>query len=227
MYQLRDYQNELIDSVRDKQRQGDRNVLVVSPAGSGKSVVISEMARLTVEKGGFVLFLVHRRELVNQIKKSFTENEVKKDNYIVTTMGTAANRLTIMTKPSLIIFDESHHVLAKTYQDIIGFYSDVPRIGFTATPWRMNGRGFRGTYDTMVQGKSVQWLIDHGNLAPETIYAPASLIDPTKLSKATTKDYTDKEITQSIKTGMLGSVVESYQKLGKNGQAILYAHNRE
>lgn len=227
MYQLRDYQNELIDSVRDKQRQGDRNVLVVSPAGSGKSVVISEMARLTVEKGGFVLFLVHRRELVNQIKKSFTENEVKKDNYIVTTMGTAANRLTVMTKPSLIIFDESHHVLAKTYQDIIEFYSDVPRIGFTATPWRMNGRGFLGTYDAMVQGKSVQWLIDHGNLAPETIYAPASLIDPTKLSKATTKDYTDKEITQSIKTGMLGSVVESYQKLGKNGQAILYAHNRE
>ncbi|MGB4824014.1 MAG: DEAD/DEAH box helicase family protein, partial [Leuconostoc mesenteroides] len=179
MYELREYQNELISKTRDEQRRGNKNVLLVSPAGSGKSVVISEIARLVAEKGGTVLFFVHRQELVNQIKRSFIANEVDMNKALVMTVGRVANRLDVLPKPSLIIADEAHHVLAKTYQDIIKFYSDVPRIGFTATPWRMNGKGFRGTYDAMVQGKSVQWLIDNGNLAPETIYAPASLIDPT------------------------------------------------
>lgn len=227
MFELREYQNELINSIREEQKQGNCNVLAVSPAGSGKSVVIAEIARLVTEKGGIVLFFVHRQELVNQIKRSFIKNEVDMSKALVMTVGKVANRLDVLPKPSLIAIDESHHILAKTYQDIIEFYSDVPRIGFTATPWRMNGRGFRGTYDVMVQGKSVQWLIDHKNLAPETIYAPVSLIDPTKLSNATTRDFTDNEITQSIKKGQLGSVVDSYNKFGKNGQAILYAHNRE
>lgn len=227
MYNLFDYQNDLIDETRNEQRSGNKNVLLVSPAGSGKSVVISEMARLAVEKGGYVLFLVHRQELVNQIKHSFEVNEVKKGHYLVTTIGSAINRLTIMKKPTLIILDEAHHTLAKTYVDILDYFQDVPRLGFTATPWRMNGKGFKSVYDTMVLGKSVQWLIDRNHLAPETIYAPVSLIDPTKLSNATTRDFTDNEITQSIKKGQLGSVVDSYNKFGKNGQAILYAHNRE
>lgn len=227
MYKLFDYQNELIDKTRKEQTSGNKNVLIVSPAGSGKSVVISEIARLAAAKGGFVLFLVHRQELVNQIKRSFKNNEVDEDNYLVTTIGTAANHLDIMRKPALIITDETHHALANTYQKIYKYFQDVPRLGFTATPWRMNGKGFKSVYDTMVLGKSVQWLIDHDHLAPETIYAPVSIIDPTKLSNGSTRDYTDNEISQAIKKGQLGSVVDSYQKFGKNGQAILYAHNRE
>ena len=47
--------------------------MVVSPAGSGKSVIIAEIARLAAEKGGHILFTVHRKELVSQIKETFNK----------------------------------------------------------------------------------------------------------------------------------------------------------
>ena len=62
-----DYQQKLIDETRKKLAEGNQGVLIVSPAGSGKSIVISEIARLTTLRGGRVLFIVHRQELVNQI----------------------------------------------------------------------------------------------------------------------------------------------------------------
>ena len=65
-----DYQQNLIDEARKKLAEKNRGVLIVSPAGSGKSIVIAEIARLTTKKGGRVLFIVHRQELVDQITES-------------------------------------------------------------------------------------------------------------------------------------------------------------
>ncbi len=69
--------------------------------------MIAEIARLTVAKGGIVMFMVHRKELVNQIKASFMENEVDLNRCIVQTVGKIAHRLEILPKPSLIITDET------------------------------------------------------------------------------------------------------------------------
>lgn len=50
MFQLFDYQQDLVDKARNALAAGNQGVLIVSPPGSGKSVVISEIARLTVKK---------------------------------------------------------------------------------------------------------------------------------------------------------------------------------
>ena len=70
MFKPYDYQLKAIDEARNRLRDGYKSVLIQSPAGSGKSVIIAEIARLTTSKGGRVLFLVHRKELIQQIKET-------------------------------------------------------------------------------------------------------------------------------------------------------------
>ena len=121
MYSLHPYQNELVKKARTELAQGKHSVLLVSPAGSGKSVIIAEIARLATEKNGHVLFMVHRKELIEQITGSFHTNEVQMENTTIMTVGRIVNRLDQLPKPSLIITDETHHSLAKTYRDIYDY----------------------------------------------------------------------------------------------------------
>lgn len=224
MFDLHPYQRELVNETRNRLKQGYKSVLVQSPAGSGKSVVIAEVARLTVEKGGIVMFMVHRKELVRQIKESFEQQEVDLSRCIVQTVGKIVHRLRVLPKPTLIICDEAHHSLASTYQKIYDYYADVPRLGYSATPWRLNGKGLHDVYDTMVLGPTIDWLIEHHYLAPYK-YFSVKLVDDEKLKKSSTGDYTNKSIDEAVGRTIFGDVVKTYQSKAAGQQAIIYAHS--
>lgn len=224
MYSLHPYQNELVKKARAELAQGKHSVLLVSPAGSGKSVIIAEIARLATEKNGHVLFMVHRKELIEQITGSFHTNEVQMENTTIMTVGRIVNRLDQLPKPSLIITDETHHSLAKTYRDIYDYYEDVPRLGFTASPWRMSGQGFTDVYESMVEGPQVEWLIDNNFLAPYKYYS-VNLINEDKLKKSSTGDYTKNSIDDAIGGTIYGDVIQNYRKLADGKQAIVYCHS--
>ena len=200
--------------------------MIVSPAGSGKSVIIAEIARLAVAKGGHVMFMVHRQELVRQIAQTFKEEEIPLTACTIMTVGKIAHRMGTLPRPTLLITDETHHSLAKTYRRIYDHYSDVPRLGFSASPWRMSGEGLGDVYESMVEGPNVKWLIENHYLAPFDYYAP-TLIDVQKLSKSSTGDYTAKSIDKAVPSAIFGDVVKHYQQLAKGRQAIVYAHSIE
>jgi superfamily II DNA or RNA helicase len=223
MFKLFDYQLDLIDKAR--KQIADKNVMIVSPPGSGKSVVISEIIKRATEKGGKVLFLVHRKELIEQITSSLIRHEVNLSHVDLLTVGKAKNRLSVIKKPTLIITDEGHHGKANTYQAIYNYFEDVPRLGFTATPWRMNGSGFTDTYDVMVEGKSVQWLIDNQRLANCRYYSLLS-IDASKL-KTRNGEYTSQSIDEAFGKAIYGNVVKEYRQIADGQKAILYAHSIE
>ena len=223
MFKLFDYQLDLID--RARKQIADKNVMIVSPPGSGKSVVISEIIKRATEKGGKVLFLVHRKELIEQITESLIRHEVNLSHVDLLTVGKAKNRLSVIQKPTLIITDEGHHGKASTYQAIYNYFEDVPRLGFTATPWRMNGSGFTDTYDVMVEGKSVQWLIDNQRLANCRYYSLLS-IDTSKL-KTRNGEYTSQSIDEAFGKAIYGNVVKEYRQHADGQKAILYAHSIE
>lgn len=225
-FDLYDYQTELVTKARKSLATGNKGVLIQSPPGSGKSVVIAEIARLTTDKGNRVMFLVHRKELVEQITETFKANEVNLDLCTIMTVTKVANRLTLLPKPNLIITDETHHSRAKTYRNIYDYYSDVPRLGFTATPWRMNGKGFDDIYSEMVEGKSVKWLIENNRLAPYEYYSIPEA-DIGKLQKSSTGDYTNKSIEKALKSTIFGDVVDNYLKVANGQKTILYAHSIE
>ncbi len=224
MYSLHPYQNELVSNARNELSKGNHSVLLVSPAGSGKSVIIAEIARLATEKNGHVLFMVHRKELIEQITGSFHTNEVQMENTTIMTVGRIVNRLDQLPKPSLIITDETHHSLAKTYRDIYDYYEDVPRLGFTASPWRMSGQGFTDVYESMVEGPQVEWLIENNFLAPYKYYS-VNLINEDKLKKSSTGDYTKNSIDDAISGTIYGDVIQNYRKLADGKQAIVYCHS--
>lgn len=222
-FKLFDYQLDLIEQART--HIADKNVMIVSPPGSGKSIVISEIIKRATDKGGRVLFLVHRKELIEQITNSLMIHGVNLEHVELLTVGKAKNRLSVLQKPNLIITDEGHHGKASTYQAIYQYFSNVSRLGFTATPWRMSGDGFIDTYDVMVEGKSVQWLIDHHRLA-DCRYFSLIAIDTSKL-KTRNGEYTNRSIDEAFGKAIYGDVVSEYRKRVDGQQAILYAHSIE
>lgn len=225
-FKLFDYQQRIVDETRQKIGQGNNGVLIVSPPGSGKSVIIAEIARLTVSKGGRILFFVHRQELVNQIVKSFQKQDVDLMNCTIMTVGKVANRLDHLPKPNLIICDESQHSRAKTYLKIFKYYSDVPRLGFSGSPWRMNGAGFDDIYSAMVKGPTVKWLIEHKKLSPYKYYS-VTLFNDEKLKKSRTGDYTNQSISDSAKPTLYGDIVKTWMDKAFGQRTIVYAHDTQ
>ena len=170
------------------------------------------------------MFMVHRQELINQIMESFKANSVDLNLCTVMTVGKIRNRLDSLPVPNLIITDETHHSLAKTYRDIYEHYANVPRLGFSATPWRLNGKGLGDVYDAMVEGPDVQWLIDNHYLAPFDYYS-VNLIDESKLSKSSTGDYSNKSIDEAVGHTIYGDVIKTYRDKVDGQQTIVYAHS--
>lgn len=226
MFKLFDYQQKLVNSTRQALAEGHKGVLIVSPPGSGKSVVIAEIARLATKNGKQILFTVNRKELVSQIKNSFIKQGVNLNNCTIMTVGKVANRLEKIPKPDLIIIDEAHHTRAKSYEKIINYFSDVPLLGFTATPWRMNGKGFNDLYSSLVEGPQVEWLIEHHRLADYT-YVSRILGKKDLLKVSSTSDYTNRSMNQYIKSMNFGNMIKTYEEFAKDRKTIVYAPSIE
>ena len=225
MFKPYPYQQELIDKARNSLAKGNKSVLIVSPAGSGKSIVIAEIARLAINKGGHVMFMVHRKELVEQIKETFLKDEIDLSHTTIMTVGRIKNRLGKLPKPTLIITDETHHSLAKTYQTIYEYYSDVPRLGFSATPWRLSGKGLKDVYDDMVIGPSVKWLIDNHYLAPFKMYGFQA--DTSDLKKSSTGDYTKKSMDDMANKIIHGDIIRNWKDKANGRKTIVYCQSIE
>ena len=71
---LRPYQHKLKTDTRAAWQAGHKNVLVVSPTGSGKTVLFSEELK---ETDGASVAIAHRQELVSQISLALSRDEVR------------------------------------------------------------------------------------------------------------------------------------------------------
>ena len=225
MIQLREYQETLIRKAQDAYRMGYKAPCVVAPCGAGKSIIIASIAKGTADKGNFVLFLVHRRELCDQIEETFQLLHIPKEQYMIGMVQTVVRRLDRMRKPSLIITDENHHGLAASYRKIYDYFSDVLRLGFTATPIRLNGSGLGDVNDILIEEVDAEWLIANGFLSPYKYYAP-KLIKTEKLKINHLSEFSNTSIDEAMESNTIyGDVISHYQSLADGEQAIAYCHN--
>lgn len=176
MLKLRDYQTNLINSVRSEFKSGYKRVLACLPCGAGKTICFAYMAseHISRNNNNYVWFLVHRSELVDQTKQTFKNYGISTDNIYVGMVYTALRRN--LKKPTMIIFDEAHHTTAKTWLNIINTYSDIYTIGLTATPTRLDGTPLGNIWQRLVVGVSAEWLINNKYLSNYDYYAPANLL---------------------------------------------------
>ena len=219
--QLRQYQINLINNVRQAYLQGFKSPCIVSPCGSGKSVMVAEIAKKTSIKKNRVLFLVHRKELSEQIADTFSWWGVDMDYVQIGMVQTVVRRLDKTLEPKLIITDENHHSLAKSYRKIYDHFPNAKLIGFTATPVRINGGGLGEINDKLIIGPTAKELIEWGNLAAFKYYAP-EIIDTSKL-KIRRGEYVASDIEDLFNNRAIwGDVVKHYKKLSNGKQAICY-----
>lgn len=218
---LREYQTDLIERVRDAYRKGYKAPCIVLPCGGGKSVITAEIAKQTTRKENNVLFLIHRKELKDQIIRTFSRWGVDMSLCDVMMVQTAARRAEKLRPPALIITDENHHCLAASYKTI---YEEFPRarfLGVTATPVRLNGDGLGDVNDLLIQGVSAKWLIENKFLAPYDYYAP-SVTDLTGI-RISHGEYASGDIEKLLaKNTVFGDVIGHYKKLAAGRQAVCY-----
>lgn len=219
--ELRPYQNDLIEKARNAYRHGARAPCIVLPCGGGKSVIVADIAKSATEKNNHVLFLVHRKELVDQIKCTFSWWGVDMTKCEVMMVQTASRRISKLAKPQLIITDENHHSEASTYRKIYEAFPNAKRIGVTATPVRLDGSGLGDVNDELVIGVSAKWLIGNHYLAPYDYYAP-SIADLTGI-KIMHGEYETKSVEKAmLKTAVFGDAIKYYKHLAYGKQTICY-----
>lgn len=183
---LRPYQERAISDLRAQYVNGRKSVCLVLPTGAGKTVAAAEIIRLTVARRGRVLFLVHRQELLSQSVSKLEQAGVTDLRIIQagTDLGSRAAPVAVASIPtltrwterqpeaSLVIIDECHHVVAKTWRRLADHYSGSTILGLTATPQRADGKPLGDIFDSIVVGATVQELIDLGHLAPVRVQGP-------------------------------------------------------
>lgn len=225
---LRPYQEKYIQKVRQAYLDGFRAPCVVAPCGAGKSVIIGEIVRRTAQNDKKVLFLVHRRELCDQIEETFERLMVPSESYKIGMVQTVSRRLFEMDEPSLIITDENHHGLASSYRKIYDYFADVRRLGFTATPIRLSGAGLGDVNDLLIEEVTPSWLINHKYLAPYRYFAP-KLIDEDQLKLNNIREFSSTSVDDAIRENrtIFGDVVAHYRDLAPGEKAICYCHSIE
>lgn len=222
-YKLYDYQQDLVTRAQKSYRSGHKAPCIVLPCGGGKSIIIAEIIRQSALKGNDILFLVHRKELKEQITATLIGNDVDMQRVHVGMVQTVVLNLEKHPRYNLIVIDENHHALANSYRKIIDYF-DTYLIGFTATPIRLNGDGLGDVNDILIEGPDVEWLIDNERLAPYDYYS-VDLTDKDKLKKSSTGDYTGKSMDDSLGDTIYGDIIKHYRDIIDGQKTILYAHS--
>lgn len=225
MFKLRSYQQETIDKVYQSMRSGHRRIVVQQPPRTGKTVIMAEIARKTTAKGNRVMFIIHRKEVLEQAIETFKLQGVDMSLATMGMVQTLTRRINQLDEPQLILVDEAHHALAKSYLNILDAFPNAYVLYFTATPIRTGHDQLDKIADDIVTGKSIKWLTNHHFLAPFHYYGLGD-IDRSKLRKSN-GDYSSESMDQAISHEIYGHIVEQYQRLAKGKQAVVYCHSIE
>lgn len=215
MIELRDYQKDLFSDTQAEFRKGKHRILVVSPCGSGKTILGATMAHASAENGNHTWFIVPRQEILEQTIDTFGMCEYPTDNIHIGMTITTANHMDELPKPNLIIFDECHLSVADTYWKIVNENPQAFIIGLTASPCRSDNRPLGSLYESMVERVNVRYLIEHKKLAPYEYYS-VSVSD-------ITDGLTEEEATEALmKPAVYGKIIESWRKFADGLQTVVY-----
>lgn len=234
---LRPYQQKFIDDVRHEFAHGIKHVVGVAPCGAGKTIMTGWMIRQSLQKGKRSIFFVHRDELIAQTAKTFYDldipfgiiaagHEMHTEFPVqIASVQTLARRLDKVPTPDFLICDEAHHILAKTYRQILDAFPNTFLLGVTATPQRMGGIALCDVFDSMVESLPVNELIKIGNLTDCKYFAPDIGVKLDNVRKHFGEFNNDDLARVMGKKKIIGGIVENYRKLAYGKQAICYCVN--
>ena len=237
--ELRNYQQEAVHQLRQAiTRSG--SAIYCLPTGGGKSLVAAEIAKLAAEKGSRTLFLLHRRELVKQMCGTLQEAlpgmsigveasgwpSMPWASLQVASVASLARRKHDL-KPDLIVVDEAHHCRAASWSQILERWPRAARIGLTATPQRLDGRGLNEHFNELVQGPTIQELVGMGYLAPSRILRIPSHLVLDGVKEDRNGEYRASDVSERLTDAVIADGVQAYLRYAKGKKAIFFAIHRD
>ena len=249
---LRDYQQEMKLRLF-KEWEFHRSVMVQMPTGTGKTHLLAAVVKEFLCGGGVgmrVWIVAHRRELVEQIEetvarygmgkepdKSAKNGRTGKDSMpeesgrvrVVSIQWLSRNWKNIEEAPGLIVIDEAHHALAETYRELWKRYPEARKLGMTATPCRLNRKGFTDLFDTLITSWSIAefigrgWLSSFDYVSIRANSREQRLVDSLK-KRGADGDYQVKEMNAVLnrETG-IRQLYDSVRRYAAGKKGIVYA----
>ena len=238
---LYDYQEDMKERI-EKALRLHRSVMAQMPTGTGKTYLLTAVIDSFVSNNPMekVWIVAHRRELVSQIDETVR----KFHSYSASNTSSLLSSVKAMSiqwlmrhydeieeEPGMIVIDEAHHALAKTYKEMWERFPKAKFLGLTATPCRLNGKGFTDLFDILVQSWSVPEFISKGRLATYDFVSIKSdgvtqrLIDSLQ-KRGADGDYQNKEMDMLLnKKPSIERLYQSLEEFGKDRKGIVYAIN--
>lgn len=238
---LFDYQEDMKERI-EKALRLHRSVMAQMPTGTGKTYLLTAVIDSFVEDNPNtkVWIVAHRKELVSQIeetiKKFYSYSSSKNKTLLVSVKAMSIQWLArhyneIEEEPGMIVIDEAHHALAKTYKEMWERFPKAKFLGLTATPCRLNGKGFTDLFDVLVQSWGVPEFISKGRLATYDFVSIKSDGVTQRLINSLQKrgadgDYQNKEMDMLLnKRPSIERLYQSFEEYGKDRKGIVYAIN--
>ena len=238
---LFDYQEDMKERI-EKALRLRRSVMAQMPTGTGKTYLLTAVIDSFVSNNPMekVWIVAHRRELVSQIDETVR----KFHSYSASNISSLLSSVKAISiqwlmrhydeieeEPGMIVIDEAHHALAKTYKEMWERFPDAKFLGLTATPCRLNGKGFTDLFDVLVQSWDVPEFISKGRLATYDFVSIKSdgvtqrLIDSLQ-KRGADGDYQNKEMDMLLnKKPSIERLYRSLEEFGKDRKGIVYAIN--
>ena len=238
--ELFDYQEDMKSRI-EKALCLHRSVMAQMPTGTGKTYLLTAVIDSFVRANpkAKVWIVAHRRELVSQIDE--TVRKFHSYSSATSSLLSSVKAMSIQwlmrhydeieEEPGLIVIDEAHHALAKTYKEMWERFPKAKFLGLTATPCRLNGKGFTDLFDVLVQSWGVPEFISKGRLATYDFVSIKSdgvtqrLIDSLQ-KRGADGDYQNKEMDMLLnKKPSIERLYQSLEEYGKDRKGIVYAIN--
>lgn len=186
---------------------------------------MAEITRRTTVRNNRVMFLIHRREVLDQAVKTFKNQNVNPDLLTAGMVQTLTRRVNKLPVPDVILVDEAHHALAKSYQNILNKFPKAIVLLFTATPHRTGRQQLDQIADDIIVGQSIHELTEKGFLAPFKYFQPPGDFDEKSLKRGSTGDYTAESMQEAMSTKIFGHIVKQYKRIASGKQAVVYTYS--
>lgn len=217
-----------------------RRVVAVGPTGSGKTVIGAAFIKVSREKR--VLWIAHRVELLRQARRELVAAGIPEDDIGFLSGVEETNvgaRILIASidmlrrRPArqreLVVVDEAHRIMAKTYRQVLAINPGAQVLGLTATPWRLDGRALGKVFKHLHVIAEAAELISEGFLANPVVFGvteerAAKIVKGIGVVQG---DFNLRDAERHAMRYLLGDVVHECGRLAPHARTIVFATTRK
>lgn len=249
---LRPYQQKMKEDVYSLWDEMD-NIMIQMPTGTGKTIVFTSVVRdiqrwcKIHSSDSKILIVAHRKELIIQASSKLKDiphgiimSGIKQEMQHMVQVASIQTFMSCRNYDAMrryrfdfIIIDEAHHSIASGYQKLWEMYPHSKKLGVTATPWRMNHRGFRSLFSEIILSKPIEWFVNEHYLSN---YDYISIRRNSETQMAVNSidrygvdgDYLEAELSNVFDCNHIrAELYKSYKKFADGKKGIIYAIDRK